>query len=95
MVRFWQPVAEQWTALTGCEVLSNLSSTLDLSSPQLWSASFLDTLEACVAARRNWRMRRPELQRAFEQMVHEEGEHWAPETFERVQAFVRRLEENS
>lgn len=95
MVRFWQPVAEQWTALTGCEVSSHLSSTLELSSPQLWSASFLDTLEACVDARQKWRMRRHELRRAFEQMIREEGEYWAPESLARVQTFVLRLEVNS
>lgn len=95
MVRFWQPVAEQWTARTGCNVQATPEGVLELSKPELWSPIFLESLEQVVLQYPKWRNRCDELRGAFERIIQEEGSQWASESLARVQDFLRRLEANS
>lgn len=95
MELFWLPVAEQWTAQTGCQVPATPEGELDLSKPELWSPIFLESLEEVVLEHVKWRNRCDELRGAFERIIQEEGSQWASESLARVQDFMRRLEANS
>lgn len=91
MELFWQPVAETWTALTGCKVQSICEGMLDLSKPELWSTTFLESLEQVVMNHLKWAHRQDELRVAFERIIQEEGSQWASESLARVQNFLQTL----
>lgn len=95
MASFWHPVAEEWTARTGCEVQATCEWVLDLSKSELWSSTFLETLDWVVMNHPTWGAHQDKLRAAFERIIQEEGSQWASESLSRVQNFVRGLSEKS